>query len=91
MNPMAWLVWLIVGVLAGWLIGALLHTNLERALLIDIFLGVVGALIGGIVFSLLSAPSSTSLDLESIAVPLVGALVVLMLFRIWLGGRVEPV
>jgi uncharacterized membrane protein YeaQ/YmgE (transglycosylase-associated protein family) len=48
-------------------------------------------LIGGIVFSLLSAPSGPSLDLESIAVPLVGALVVLMLFRIWLGGRVEPV
>ena len=91
MDPMVWLVWLIVGVLAGWLVGVLLHTNLERALLIDIFLGSVGALIAGIIFTFLNVPNTAVLDVESIAVPLVGALVALMLFRILLGGRVEPV
>jgi uncharacterized membrane protein YeaQ/YmgE (transglycosylase-associated protein family) len=85
------LAWIITGSLVGWILSTILNTNLERALLIDIGLGILGALIAGVGLDLFSRIDVSQLDVQSIAVPLVGSLLVLMLFRILLGGRVDAV
>ena len=44
---MAILSWLIVGLIAGWLASVVMGTNAQQGVLMDIALGIVGALVGG--------------------------------------------
>src|SRR5258706_4110109 len=81
-NVMGWLAWLIVGALSGWLASIVMKTNAEQGLLLDIVVGIVGAFIGGILFSLIGAPGVTGLNILSVFVAFVGAVVLLGLLRL---------
>jgi uncharacterized membrane protein YeaQ/YmgE (transglycosylase-associated protein family) len=77
------IVWLIVGAIAGGLAGMLLRGHsLGRAM--DIFIGLLGALVGGVIFSLLHITQLNFLDqikvsLLDIVVAFVGAVVILLI------------
>jgi uncharacterized membrane protein YeaQ/YmgE (transglycosylase-associated protein family) len=73
------LIWAIVGLVAGWLASMIMGTN--RALTTNILLGVVGAVLGGFILNLFGAPGVTGLDLWSIAVATLGAVVLIALGR----------
>lgn len=55
--------WIVLGLVAGWLASKIMGTSGSQGVLMDIVLGVVGAIVGGFVFSLFGTagePASTS-------------------------------
>lgn len=83
---MSILSWLILGLIAGF-IGSKVVNNTGEGLLLDIVLGVVGALVGGAVFSFFGAAPVSGLNLYSMIVAVVGAVIVLWLYHAAIGRR----
>ncbi|WP_428535103.1 GlsB/YeaQ/YmgE family stress response membrane protein [Rhodopila sp.] len=72
--------WLILGLIAGF-IGSKIVNSSGEGLLLDIVLGVVGAIVGGFLFSLLGAAPVTGLNIYSLVVAVVGSIVVLVIYH----------
>jgi uncharacterized membrane protein YeaQ/YmgE (transglycosylase-associated protein family) len=72
--------WIILGLIAGF-IGSKLVNSQGQGLLLDIALGVVGAIVGGVLFSLFGATGITGLNLYSMLVAIVGSVVVLWAYH----------
>ena len=87
MDQMGWLAWLVVGAIAGWLASMVMKTNRQQGLLMDIVVGIVGALIGGFLFNEFGETGVTGLNIWSIFVAFVGAVVLLVLIRAFSGRR----
>ena len=78
--------WLILGLIAGF-IGSKIVNKGGEGLVLDIVLGVVGAVVGGFLFSLIGAAPVTGLNLYSMLVAVVGAIVVLVVYHAVFGRR----
>lgn len=77
---------IIVGLIAGWLASAIMKTN--TGLLIDMLLGIVGAVVGGWIASLITGVDMvTGVNLTSIIVSLLGAILVIAIYRAVRRGR----
>ena len=81
MGQMGWLAWIIIGALAGWLASIAMKTNRQQGLLLDIVVGIVGALIGGFVFNALGIGGVTGFNLWSLFVAFIGAVILLAVLR----------
>jgi uncharacterized membrane protein YeaQ/YmgE (transglycosylase-associated protein family) len=78
--------WVVLGLIAGFIASKIVnHTG--SGILIDIVLGVVGALVGGFVFSMFGAVGVTGFNIYSMLVAIVGAVVVLWLYHALIGRR----
>ncbi|PQJ24759.1 hypothetical protein BSZ31_07040 [Limnobacter sp. SAORIC-690] len=77
---MSLLVFLLVGIVAGWLAGKLVRGG-GFGLIGDLVVGVIGAFVGGFLFNSLGVSSGGGL-LGSIVVATIGAVVLLMLIRL---------
>ncbi|HVM98649.1 MAG TPA: GlsB/YeaQ/YmgE family stress response membrane protein [Caulobacteraceae bacterium] len=77
---MSFLSWLVVGLLAGW-IGSMVVNRRGEGLIMDIVLGVVGAFVGGYLFHLFGHSGVSGINLYSIFVAAVGAIVVLVIYH----------
>jgi uncharacterized membrane protein YeaQ/YmgE (transglycosylase-associated protein family) len=77
---MSFLAWIVLGLLAGF-IGSKLVNKSGEGFFLDIILGVVGAVVGGYIFNLFGASGATGLNLYSLLVAVIGAVVVLMLYH----------
>ena len=53
----------------------------------DLFLGIVGAIVGGVIFSALGASGITGPNLYSMVVAVIGAVIVLVAYHWWHGRR----
>src|ERR1700712_2868654 len=49
-NGMGIIIWLVVGGIVGWLASIIMRTNAQQGLLLNIVVGIVGAVIGGLIF-----------------------------------------
>jgi uncharacterized membrane protein YeaQ/YmgE (transglycosylase-associated protein family) len=67
--------WIIVGLVAGWLASTIMKRR--GSLITNVLLGLVGAIVGGVVFSLLGFHSGNGHILGSILVATVGAILIL--------------
>ena len=74
---------LIVGALVGWLAGMIMRSG--GGILFDIIVGIVGALLAGFLFggSILNDP----LSIEAILYSLVGAVILLAIYKLVTRGR----
>ena len=72
--------WLILSLIAGYIASRIVNKAGE-GLILDIVLGIVGALVGGFLFSALGATGVTGLNLYSIVVAIIGAIVVLVIYH----------
>jgi uncharacterized membrane protein YeaQ/YmgE (transglycosylase-associated protein family) len=77
---MSFLAWIVLGLLAGF-IGSKIVNKSGEGILLDIVLGIVGAIAGGWLFTAFGASGVTGLNLYSILVAVVGAVVVLLVFH----------
>jgi len=75
------LLWIVLGAVAGWLASLVMKTSAEQGLVIDIVVGIVGALLGGWIFGLFGAAGVTGFNFYSLLVAFVGALVLLAIVR----------
>jgi uncharacterized membrane protein YeaQ/YmgE (transglycosylase-associated protein family) len=77
---MSWLAWIILGLVAGF-IGSKLVNKRGEGLFLDILLGIVGAIVGGWLFNRFGAGGVTGLNLYSLVVAVVGAVVILVVYH----------
>ncbi len=78
--------WLILGLIAGF-IGSKIVNKSGEGLLLDIVLGVVGAVVGGYLFTAFGASPVTGLNVYSLIVAVIGAVVVLVVYHAVFGRR----
>ncbi|MBA3896817.1 MAG: GlsB/YeaQ/YmgE family stress response membrane protein [Sphingomonadaceae bacterium] len=78
---MSIIAWIILGLVAGF-IGSKLVNRTGEGVLLDIVLGVVGAVVGGFVFNQFGAVGVTGLNIYSLLVAVVGAVAVLFLYHL---------
>lgn len=78
--------WLILGLISGFIASKLVNKSGE-GLLLDIVLGVVGAMVGGFLFTSFGAAPVTGLNIYSMFVAVVGAVVVLVVYHAVIGRR----
>ena len=83
---MSIIIWLILGLIAGFIASKIVNKSGE-GLLLDIVLGIVGAVVGGFLFSMFGAAPVTGLNIYSIIVAVVGAIVVLVIYHAIVGRR----
>ena len=77
---MSILAWLVLGLIAGF-IGSKLVNKTGEGLVLDIALGIVGAIIGGWLFSLFGMHGVTGVNLYSLIVAVIGAVVLLLVYH----------
>jgi uncharacterized membrane protein YeaQ/YmgE (transglycosylase-associated protein family) len=79
MNLIAWV---IMGGLAGWVASLIMRTNSSQGLLADIFLGVFGAVIGGLVMNFFGQAGVTGFNVYSLIVATLGAVTLIAMSRL---------
>jgi uncharacterized membrane protein YeaQ/YmgE (transglycosylase-associated protein family) len=77
---MSILAWVILGLVAGF-VGSKLVNKTGEGILVDIILGVLGAVGGGWLFNQFGQPGVTGLNLWSFVVAVVGAVIILVLYH----------
>lgn len=77
---MSLIAWIVLGLIAGFIASKIVNKAGEGALL-DIIFGVIGAVVGGWLFHTFGMPGVTGLNLYSMLVAVVGAVVVLVLYH----------
>lgn len=83
---MSIIAWLVLGLIAGFIASKIVNRGGEGVVL-DIVLGIVGALVGGFLFSALGAAPVTGFNLYSVIVAVIGAIVVLVIYHAVVGRR----
>ena len=77
---MSFIAWLVLGLIAGFIASKIVNKQGE-GLLLDIVLGVVGAELGGWLFSLFGMSRVTGLNVYSLLVAVVGAVILLFVYH----------
>jgi uncharacterized membrane protein YeaQ/YmgE (transglycosylase-associated protein family) len=82
--------WIVLGLVAGWLAGMIMKGS-GYGIVGDIVLGILGALIGGWLTSLLLHEDVTiGLNTPSVLIAVLGAIVLIAISRLFTGRRVGP-
>jgi uncharacterized membrane protein YeaQ/YmgE (transglycosylase-associated protein family) len=84
---MSFLAWIVLGLIAGF-IGSKIVNKTGEGVLMDIILGIVGAVVGGWVFTMFGAQGVSGVNLYSILVAVVGAILVLVIYHALFRRRV---
>ena len=79
--------WIILGLMSGFIASKIVNRTGEGVLL-DIVLGIVGAIVGGFLFAQLGAAGVSGLNLYSMFVAVIGAIVVLLIYHAIVRRRV---
>ncbi len=78
---------IVVGLIAGWLTGKIMRGS-GYGILGDLILGVIGGFVGGWLSSLILGQNlMTGINLVSLIVAVIGAIVVVLVFRLITGRR----
>jgi uncharacterized membrane protein YeaQ/YmgE (transglycosylase-associated protein family) len=77
---MSILAWIVLGLIAGF-IASKLYSGSGQGFLMDIVLGIVGAVLGGYLFTALGATGITGFNLYSMLVAVIGAVVLLAVYH----------
>lgn len=85
---MSILAWIVLGIVAGFIASKLINKT-GSGLVMDLVLGVVGAVVGGWLFAQFGSAGVTGFNLYSLFVAVVGAVVVLLIYHlVFRRGRV---
>ena len=83
---MSIIAWIILGLIAGY-IGSRIVDKEGKGLWLNMALGIVGAIIGGVIFSAFGAGGVTGVNLYSIIVAVIGSIVALWIYHAVSGRR----
>ena len=77
---MSILAWIVLGLIAGF-IASKIYVGSGQGILMDIVLGIVGAVVGGYLFDMLGAGGITGFNIWSMLVAIIGAVLVLWIYH----------
>ena len=86
---MGFIVWLIVGGIVGWLASIIMRTDAQQGIILNIVVGIVGAVIAGLVLGGGNINNSDPLDLTNILWSLLGAVILLAIVNLIRRGSVR--
>lgn len=78
---MSILAWIILGGLAGWIASLIMKTDAQQGILLNIVVGVVGAFLGGMLFSFLGGEGVSGFNLYSLLVAVLGSVVFIWVLK----------
>lgn len=81
------IIWLIVGGIIGWLASLVMRTDAQQGILLNIVVGIVGAFIGGLIFS--GGSINQNITVTSFIVSLLGAIILLAIVNLFRRGAVR--
>ena len=77
---MSFLSWIVLGLLAGFIASKIVNKHGE-GIFLDIMLGIIGSVVGGLIFGLFGAAGTTGINLYSLIVAVVGAVITLCVYH----------
>jgi uncharacterized membrane protein YeaQ/YmgE (transglycosylase-associated protein family) len=86
------IIWLVIGGVIGWLASLVMRTDGQQGILLNIVVGVIGALLGGWLISPLVGAgtiNSGDLSLAGLGVSFLGAVILLAIVNLFRRGRVR--
>lgn len=85
---MGLILWLVIGGVVGWLASILMRTDAQQGIFLNIVVGIVGAFLGGLIFSGGTINNSV-LTLYTFLTSLVGAIILLAIVNLVRRGSVR--
>ena len=89
---MNFIIWLIVGGLIGWIASMIMRTDAQQGLLLNIVVGIIGALLGGWLLAPLfntGTINQNDFSLSGLLVSLLGAVILLAIVNFFRRGTVR--
>ena len=85
------LIWLIVGGVVGWLASIIMRTDAQQGILLNVIVGIIGALLAGFIISPMIGVGTINdgVTLASFLVSLVGAVILLAIVNLFRRGCVR--
>ena len=80
------IIWLIVGGIVGWLASLIMRTDAQQGVLLNIVVGIVGAVIAGLIFG---QNMNSGITVESFLYALIGAVILLAIVNLIRRGTVR--
>ena len=78
---MSWIIWIILGLIAGIIAKLLMPGRDPGGFIITIILGIVGALVGGFISVKLGFGDVTGFNLPSVIIAVLGSMLLLFIYR----------
>lgn len=86
------IIWLIIGGILGWLASIMMKTDGQQGILLNVVVGIIGALLGGWLLSPLfgvGTINESNFSLPSLLVSFLGAVILLAIVNLVRRGRVR--
>ena len=87
---MNFIIWLVIGGVLGWVASMIMKTNDQQGMIMNVIVGVVGAMLGGWVLSPLfgiGTINSNDFSVAGLLVSLLGAVILLAIVNFFRRGR----
>jgi len=82
------IIWLVVGGLIGWIASKIMNTDAQQGVVLNVIVGIIGAVIGGFVAGH-GTINSNDFSLMSLGVSLLGAIILLAIVNFFTRGRMR--
>ena len=89
---MNFILWIIIGGILGWIASIIMHTNAQQGLMLNIVVGIIGALVAGFLLTPLfgiDTINQSNFSLSSLLVSLLGAIILLAIVNLFRRGTVR--
>ena len=86
------ILWIVIGGILGWLASLVMKTDAQQGLVLNVVVGIVGALLAGWLLAPMLGTGTINMNdfsLESLGVSFVGALVLLAVVNLLRRGRIR--
>ena len=75
------ILWIIFGGIVGWLASLVMKTDAQQGIVLNVIVGIVGAVLGGLILNFFGVAGVTGFNLYSFVVALIGAVVLIAIVR----------
>jgi uncharacterized membrane protein YeaQ/YmgE (transglycosylase-associated protein family) len=75
------ILWIIFGALVGWIASIIMKTDAQQGAILNVIVGIVGAVLGGYIMNFFGQTGTTGFNLYSLLIALVGAVVLIGLVQ----------
>ncbi len=75
------IIWIIFGGLVGWIASLIMDTDPQQGIVLNIVVGIVGAVIGGWIMSSIGQSSVTGFNFYSFLVAILGSIVLIFIVK----------